>query len=160
MPLPVALRVPSDALESFFPAFHPKYTNSLGLSISDDDDSPLLSSSTSESAPSYDNSEDITPINTVTLALGNLPSKSDSVQLASYFPHVDPNNPPWPAYRGYQEDSFADATMSGRLLTILSKAIDDTVKTMNEEWEAERVEDLVQCVRRMDKLMEDLSGNR
>ena len=43
---------------------------------------------------------------------------------------VDPNNPPWPAFRGYHEYSFAHATMGVRLPTILGKAIDDVVRTL------------------------------
>lgn len=73
---------------------------------------------------------------------------------------IDPNNPPWPAYRGYHEFSFAHATMGVRLPTILGKAIEDVVKTLNSEWEVERIEDLVGCVRRMEELMVNLSGNQ
>ncbi|KAH9821336.1 hypothetical protein DFH28DRAFT_588460 [Melampsora americana] len=72
---------------------------------------------------------------------------------------VDPNNPPWPAYRGYHEYSFAHATMGKRLPTILGKAIDDTIKTLNEESEEERIVDLVRCIERMEDLMDDLHQN-
>jgi hypothetical protein len=75
------------------------------------------------------------------------------------FYKVDPNNPPWPAYRGYHEYSFAYATMGVRLPTILGKAIEDTTRTLNEQYDEDRVIDLVQCIDRMDDLMEDLSGN-
>src|SRR5258707_8643201 len=73
---------------------------------------------------------------------------------------VDPNNPPWPAYRGYHEYSFAHATMGVRLPTILGKAIDDVTRTLNEQSSEERIIDLVQCIERMDVLMQDLSGNQ
>ena len=74
-------------------------------------------------------------------------------------PQVDPNNPPWPAYRGYHEYSFAYATMGVRLPTILGKAIEDTVRTLNEQYSEDKIIDLVQCIDRMDDLMVDLSGN-
>jgi len=72
---------------------------------------------------------------------------------------VDPNNPPWPAYRGYHEYSFAYATMGVRLPTILGKAIEDTIRTLNEQSSEDRIVDLVCCIERMDSLMTDLSGN-
>lgn len=72
---------------------------------------------------------------------------------------VDPNNPPWPAYRGYHEYSFAYATMGHRLPTILGKAIEDTNRTLNEQYSEEKITDLVACIDRMDDLMVDLSGN-
>lgn len=72
---------------------------------------------------------------------------------------VDPNNPPWPAFRGYHEYSFAHATMQSRLPTILGKAIDDTTRTLNDQSSEEQIIDLVQCIERMEKLMVDLSGN-
>lgn len=116
----------------------------------------------------------------VTLSLGNLPSKKDfkapwprtpskvcvarasSLQSSSsihFRLEVDPNNPPWPAYRGYHEYSFAYATMGVRLPTILGKAIEDTTRTLNEQYSAEKIIDLVQCIERMEDLMVDLSGN-
>jgi hypothetical protein len=73
---------------------------------------------------------------------------------------VDPNNPPWPAYRGYHEYSFAHATMGVRLPTILGKAIDDVTRTLNEQSSEEKIVDLVHCIERMDALMQDLSGNQ
>lgn len=73
---------------------------------------------------------------------------------------VDPNNPPWPAYRGYHEYSFAHATMQARLPTILGKAIEDATRTLNDESSEERVLDLVACIERMEALMVDLSGNK
>ncbi|KZV70974.1 DUF89-domain-containing protein [Peniophora sp. CONT] len=98
--------------------------------------------------------------NKVALHLGNLPSKKD---IKAPYPRtptrIDPNNPPWPAYRGYHEYSFAHATMGVRLPTILGKAIDDTIRTLNEQSEEEKVTDLVKCIERMDELMTDLSGN-
>ena len=114
----------------------------------------------------------------VTLHLGHLPSKKDIrppwprtptrviTSMLLYTPvfttrpfQIDPNNPPWPAYRGYHEFSFAHATMSNRLPTILGKAIDDAITTLNTESLEERVVDLAQCIDRMDELMTDLSGN-
>ena len=50
--------------------------------------------------------------------------------------------------------------MGKRLPTILGKAIDDTVKTLNEESEEERIVDLVECIHRMDTLMDDMIANR
>ncbi|KAH8923345.1 DUF89-domain-containing protein [Atractiella rhizophila] len=73
---------------------------------------------------------------------------------------IDPNNPPWPAYRGYHEYSFAHATMGQRLPTILGKAIDDAVKTLNEEHDEDRMVDMVECIERMEDLMEDMTSNR
>ncbi|KAI0059474.1 DUF89-domain-containing protein [Artomyces pyxidatus] len=96
----------------------------------------------------------------VTLHLGHLPSKKDIKGPWPRTPtRVDPNNPPWPAYRGYHEYSFAHATMGVRLPTILGKAIEDTIRTLNEQSSEEKIIDLVQCIERMDVLMTDLSGN-
>ncbi|KAF7307217.1 DUF89 domain-containing protein [Mycena indigotica] len=96
----------------------------------------------------------------VTLSLGHLPSKKDIKAPWPRTPtRVDPNNPPWPAYRGYHEYSFAHATMSARLPTILGKAIEDTTRTLNEQSDEEKVVDLVACIERMAELMTDLSGN-
>lgn len=72
---------------------------------------------------------------------------------------VDPAHPPWPSYRGYHEYSFAHATMSHRLPTILGKAIEDVVKTLADEYDEERITDLTACIERMEDLMEDLQGN-
>lgn len=49
--------------------------------------------------------------------------------------------------------------MGHRLPTILGKAIDDTVRTLNENSEEDIIVDLVQCIERMDKLMSDLSSS-
>jgi hypothetical protein len=96
----------------------------------------------------------------VTLSLGHLPSKKD---IRAPWPRtptrVDPNNPPWPAYRGYHEYSFAHATMGVRLPTILGKAIEDATRTLNEQSSEELILDLVQCIERMGVLMTDLSNN-
>ncbi|KAI9625944.1 hypothetical protein KEM48_010644 [Puccinia striiformis f. sp. tritici PST-130] len=96
------------------------------------------------------------------LNLGSLPPKQAGFGQ-NQFPRtpsrVDPNNPPWPAYRGYHEYSFAHATMGQRLPTILGKAIDDTVQTLNQESEQDRIVDLVSCIERMENLMDDLHQN-
>ena len=76
----------------------------------------------------------------VTLSLGHLPEKKDIKAPWPRTPtRVDPNNPPWPAYRGYHEYSFAHATMQSRLPTILGKAVDDTIQTLNTESSEERI---------------------
>lgn len=49
--------------------------------------------------------------------------------------------------------------MGHRLPTILGKAIDDTIRTLNDQYDEEKVVDLVKCCERMDVLMHDLSGN-
>lgn len=49
--------------------------------------------------------------------------------------------------------------MGVRLPTILGKAIDDVVKTLNDEYEEERITDLTKCIERMEDLMEELQGN-
>lgn len=49
--------------------------------------------------------------------------------------------------------------MGVRLPTILGKAIDDVWKTLNQESDEDRIVDLVNCVHRMEDLMEDLQGN-
>ncbi|KAJ3895150.1 hypothetical protein GG344DRAFT_86090 [Lentinula edodes] len=96
----------------------------------------------------------------VTLSLGHLPSKKNIKAPWPRTPtRIDPNNPPWPAFRGYHEYSFAHATMQSRLPTILGKAIDDTTRTLNEQSSEDKVIDLVQCIERMERLMTDLSGN-
>ncbi|KAJ2914773.1 hypothetical protein MD484_g5633, partial [Candolleomyces efflorescens] len=96
----------------------------------------------------------------IALHLGHLPDKTD---IKAPWPRspgaVNPNNPPWPAYRGYHEFSFAHATMQSRLPTILGKAIEDAVRTLNNESDEERVIDLSQSIQRMEELMTDLSGN-
>lgn len=96
----------------------------------------------------------------VALSLGHLPKKGNIKATWPRTPtRIDPNNPPWPAYRGYHEYSFAHATMQSRLPTILGKAIDDTSRTLNEQHDEEKITDLVACIERMETLMTDLSGN-
>ncbi|THH08351.1 hypothetical protein EW145_g2761 [Phellinidium pouzarii] len=95
----------------------------------------------------------------VSLSLGHLPSKKEVKGTYPRTPsRVDPNNPPWPAYRGYHEYSFAHATMGVRLPTILGKAIDDTIRTLNEQWDEDKIVDLLKCIERMADLMTDLTG--
>ncbi|CAE7233140.1 unnamed protein product [Rhizoctonia solani] len=94
-----------------------------------------------------------------TLKLTNLPPKGEIKTGPRTPSRIDPNNPPWPAYRGYHEYSFAHATMGVRLPTILGKAIDDVWRTVNETAEEDRIVDLVDCIERMDVLMTDLSQN-
>lgn len=50
--------------------------------------------------------------------------------------------------------------MGVRLPTILGKAIDDTVKTLNDQSDEEKILDLVACIDRMEDLMEDLQNNQ
>ena len=50
--------------------------------------------------------------------------------------------------------------MGVRLPTILGKAIDDVTRTLNEQSSEEKIIDLVQCIERMDVLMQDLSANQ
>ncbi|KAI0783304.1 DUF89-domain-containing protein [Abortiporus biennis] len=94
------------------------------------------------------------------LKLSHLPSKQD---IKGPYPRtpsaIDPNNPPWPAFRGYHTYSFANATMGHRLPTILGKAIDDVVETLNGQSEEDLVVELVECIERMDKLKEDLQAH-
>ena len=49
--------------------------------------------------------------------------------------------------------------MSVRLPTILGKAIGDVHQTLNQETEEERIVDLVECIHRMEDLMDNLKGN-
>ncbi|KAK0554610.1 Hairy/enhancer-of-split with YRPW motif protein 2 [Tilletia horrida] len=103
------------------------------------------------------------PASRTILNLGNLPPKRAGFGPANYprtASRVDPNNPPWPAFRGYHTFSFAHDTMGKRLPTILGKAIDDTIRTLNEQNDEERILDLHKCVERMNDLMNDLSKNR
>ncbi|BEI93960.1 uncharacterized protein CcaverHIS019_0604190 [Cutaneotrichosporon cavernicola] len=101
-------------------------------------------------------------VSKTTLNLGNLPPRKGSVAPVA-FPRtptrVNPNQPPWPAFRGYHEYSFAHAVMGVRLPTILHKAIQDVYLTLNAEYEEERITDLLKCVDRMEVLMDDLQGN-
>ena len=48
--------------------------------------------------------------------------------------------------------------MGHRLPTILGKAIDDVVKTLNEQHEEEKIVDLESCIQRMEALMGDLTS--
>ncbi|KAF9785558.1 hypothetical protein BJ322DRAFT_839372 [Thelephora terrestris] len=97
----------------------------------------------------------------IALSLANLPKRRDDA--GATWPRtpskIDPQNPPWPAFRGYHEYSFAHATMGHRLPTILGKAVDDVIRTLNEQSSEEEVTDLVQCIERMEDLMTNLSGN-
>ena len=47
--------------------------------------------------------------------------------------------------------------MGHRLPTILGKAIDDVIRTLNEQSEEDEIVDLVQCIGRMNVLMTELS---
>ena len=49
--------------------------------------------------------------------------------------------------------------MGVRLPTILSKSIDDVWKTLNQESDEERIVDLVNCIHRLEDLMDDLQNN-
>jgi len=49
--------------------------------------------------------------------------------------------------------------MGVRLPTILGKAIDDVWKTLNQEHDEERVVDLINCIHRLEALMNDLQEN-
>lgn len=49
--------------------------------------------------------------------------------------------------------------MGHRLPTILGKAIDDVIETLNQESEEDRVVDLVECIKRMDALKDDLQSH-
>lgn len=60
-------------------------------------------------------------------------------------------------FRGYHEFSFAHATMGHRLPTILGKAINDVIHTLNEQSGEDEIVDLTQCIARMNVLMAELS---
>lgn len=49
--------------------------------------------------------------------------------------------------------------MGKRLPTILGKAIDDTIKTLNEQSDEDLMIDLNKCIDRMHVLMQDLQSN-
>lgn len=104
------------------------------------------------------------PASKTLLNLGNLPPKPDYFKSDEMFPRtaskIDPNNPPWPAYRGYHEYSFAHETMGKRLPTILGKAIEDVFKTLNQQSDEELIIDLLQCIERMQGLMLALQENQ
>jgi hypothetical protein len=164
-----AEQLPTNGISSYFPILSTEYDKTSDRSSTPDLQVQTAESSayTSDASASSQSSLDTTivdnkmqPVNKVTLSLGSLPSRKNLAPGGPRTPsRIDPNNPPWPAYRGYHEFSFAHATMGVRLPTILGKGIEDTVKTLNSEWEVERIEDLVQCIEKMDKLMIDLSGN-
>lgn len=48
--------------------------------------------------------------------------------------------------------------MGVRLPTILGKAIQDVIRTLNDEWDEDKMVDLNQCIERMEELMHDLTG--
>ncbi|KAK7695030.1 hypothetical protein QCA50_002218 [Cerrena zonata] len=89
------------------------------------------------------------------LRLSHLPTKQD-VTYPRTAALIDPDNPPWPAFRGYHTYSFANATMGHRLPTILGKAIDDVIETLNTLSEEEEIIDLVKCIERMATLKKEL----
>ncbi|KAF8478797.1 DUF89-domain-containing protein [Gautieria morchelliformis] len=161
---PAAQHPPTEDLASYFSDLKTddsQFKESVPLSL-DVDESPFASTAPSSSQSTHPDEEfdNVAPINKVTLSLGNIPSRKVPPSTCPRTPsRVDPNNPPWPAYRGYHEFSFAHATMGVRLPTILGTAIEDVIKTLNSEWEIERIEDLVQCVHRMEELKENLSRN-
>lgn len=100
----------------------------------------------------------------VVLNLGSLPPRQKpGAMMKENYPRtpsrVNPDQPQWPAYRGYHEYSFAHATMTVRLPTILEKAIADVHLTVNQEYDEERVQDLVACIHRMEDLLTNLKGN-
>ncbi|CAL1694509.1 unnamed protein product [Somion occarium] len=91
------------------------------------------------------------------LKLSHLPSRRDlKVPYPRTPSSIDPNNPPWPAFRGYHTYSFANATMGHRLPTILGKAIEDVIETLNGLSDEEEIHDLVSCIQRMDTLKNEL----
>ena len=47
--------------------------------------------------------------------------------------------------------------MGHRLPTILGHAIEDVDKTLNEQWEEDKIVDLLKCIERMEVLMQDLT---
>lgn len=49
--------------------------------------------------------------------------------------------------------------MGTRLPTILGKAIDDVVRTLNDEYDEAKIVDLTECIARMEDLMDDLQSN-
>lgn len=107
------------------------------------------------------------PASKTLLNLGNLPPKQMNFTTdgasASYprtASRVDPNNPPWPAYRGYHEYSFAHETMGKRLPTILGNAVNDVILTLNQQYDEEQITDLIACMDRMNVLMKELQANK
>lgn len=163
---PAAQHPPTDDLASYFSGLQAHHSPlkddpSPGFYV---DESPFATDTAPSSSHSTHPDEEfdsVAPVNKVTLSLENMPSRTNPVPSCPRTPsRIDPNNPPWPAFRGYHEFSFAHATMGVRLPTILGKAIDDVIKTLNSEWEVERIEDLVSCVQRMEELMVNLSSNQ
>ncbi|KAI8454365.1 hypothetical protein BY996DRAFT_6413949 [Phakopsora pachyrhizi] len=49
--------------------------------------------------------------------------------------------------------------MGKPLPTILGKSIDDTIQTLNQEYDDESIVDLVSCIKQMEDLMENLQQN-
>ncbi|RSH77335.1 uncharacterized protein EHS24_003294 [Apiotrichum porosum] len=97
------------------------------------------------------------------LNLGNLPPRQKQAENkpAAYLvrPLVS-TLPPWPAYRGYHEYSFAHVSHDGRApANYFGQAINDVYQTLNQEYDEGRVLDLLDCVERMQQLMDDLHGN-
>ncbi|EOR02802.1 hypothetical protein E3P92_04134 [Wallemia ichthyophaga] len=99
----------------------------------------------------------------VQLRLKNMPPRSRSYMAepnkidAKY---VNPESPPFPAFRGYHTFSFANDVMGRRLPTILGKAIEDTIITLNGLSKEDEILDLLSCIERMDTLMDDLKSNK
>ena len=50
--------------------------------------------------------------------------------------------------------------MHSRLPTILGKAIEDAQRTLNEQYDEDRIKDLAACIRRMENLMSDMRNDR
>jgi len=165
---PIVNHLPSKKdLGSYFPTLSFALKEDAKSPDTSSNSSPDLENSTPFASTTTTTSRTSSPVSEVDtkasspLKLSFLPTPRDIIANGPRTPsRVDPNNPPWPAYRGYHEFSFAYATMGVRLPTILGKAIEDTVKTLNAEWEEEKVLDLCACIDRMQVLMEDLSGNR
>lgn len=87
----------------------------------------------------------------VQLRLKNMPPRSRSYMAepnkidAKY---VNPESPPFPAFRGYHTFSFANDVMGRRLPTILGKAIEDTIITLNQLSSEDEILDLLACIER------------
>lgn len=93
------------------------------------------------------------------LHLSHLPERTIQPSFPRTPGSVDPDNPPWPAFRGYHTYSFANATMGVRLPTILSKAIQDVLATLNTLSSEDLIKDLLECVKRMEGLKAEMEGN-
>ena len=118
----------------------------------------------------------------VQLRLNNMPPRSRSYMANPQKlepKYVNPESPPYPAFRGYHTFSFASDVMGRRLPTILGKAIEDTVITLNTLSDEDEILDLLECIKRfvlflyfllfivdifiairMDQLMDDLTHNK